>query len=260
MKTSAASRPSSSTPTLELFPRGVFGSPPCQDISSANTKGKGVDGERSALFFEAIRIAREIRTLAGKLGIPGARWLGLENSSNLRNRGSTGSSLRWKKLATPCEPAVVGAGDDFRTAGRKVAGVEQTAERAESWLLSFDPAQLADPHGAGRPAWRSGWRSGIDLSVSHDPRRPGRRTCWRGARRQGQDGDSPKPAAPGHAGDAAQDGRGSGRPWGRIEPASRAIRAGTRACRPFRRRSRTTARWRSGPRRTPSGTRPDWTR
>jgi len=39
---------------LAWLPDVIVGSPPCQDISSANTKGKGVEGERSGLYFEAI--------------------------------------------------------------------------------------------------------------------------------------------------------------------------------------------------------------
>ena len=34
---------------------------PCQDISSANIDGEGLKGERSGLFFEVIRLIREIR-------------------------------------------------------------------------------------------------------------------------------------------------------------------------------------------------------
>lgn len=206
---------------LGTLPWGVFGSPPCQDISSANTKGKGVDGERSALFFEAIRIAREIRTLARELGIPGARWLGLENSSNLRNRGSDRVLVALEEAGYACEPLVVGAGDDFRTGGRKTAGVGANHERARSWLLSFDPWQLADPYGAGRPARGSGWRCGVDLSVPYDPFDPagiGHAGGW--PRRHGPDGDGSPPTAPSHAGDAKEDGCGPGRPGRCAEPAS----------------------------------------
>jgi DNA (cytosine-5)-methyltransferase 1 len=34
---------------LGFLPDIIVGSPPCQDISSANTKGKGIEGERSGL-------------------------------------------------------------------------------------------------------------------------------------------------------------------------------------------------------------------
>jgi DNA (cytosine-5)-methyltransferase 1 len=38
----------------------IFGGFPCQDISVAG-RGKGLDGERSGLFFEIIRLAKEIK-------------------------------------------------------------------------------------------------------------------------------------------------------------------------------------------------------
>lgn len=46
---------------------------PCQDISAANPRGRGLEGERSGLFFEIIRIVRECRP----------RYLVLENSPAL---------------------------------------------------------------------------------------------------------------------------------------------------------------------------------
>lgn len=55
----------------------VFGSPPCQDASAANAAGQGVDGQRTGLFLEAIRIIREVRPL----------WVCFENSPHLMHRG-----------------------------------------------------------------------------------------------------------------------------------------------------------------------------
>ena len=60
-----------------IIPDIVAGSPPCQDASSANAKGKGIDGERTGLFLDFIRIVREIRP----------RWALAENVPGLRNRG-----------------------------------------------------------------------------------------------------------------------------------------------------------------------------
>tara|TARA_R110000751_G_scaffold303488_1_gene418204 strand:- start:26 stop:751 length:726 start_codon:yes stop_codon:yes gene_type:complete len=42
----------------------IAGGFPCQDISSANSKAAGLDGERSGLFYEIIRVARIIRPRA----------------------------------------------------------------------------------------------------------------------------------------------------------------------------------------------------
>ncbi len=50
---------------------------PCQDISAANPDGKGLDGKRSGLYEEGIRVIREIRP---------TRVL-IENSPNLINKG-----------------------------------------------------------------------------------------------------------------------------------------------------------------------------
>ncbi len=57
----------------------VAGSPPCQDASSANSikGGQGIDGARTGLFWEALRLVRELRP----------DWVCLENVPPLRTRG-----------------------------------------------------------------------------------------------------------------------------------------------------------------------------
>ncbi len=50
---------------------------PCQDLSVANANGRGLDGERSGLFFEVVRLIRTIRP----------RFVVLENVSALLARG-----------------------------------------------------------------------------------------------------------------------------------------------------------------------------
>lgn len=54
----------------------VAGGWPCQDLSIA-WKGKGLDGARSGLFFELIRVVRQAKP----------RWVFLENVANLLGRG-----------------------------------------------------------------------------------------------------------------------------------------------------------------------------
>ncbi|WP_058098084.1 DNA cytosine methyltransferase [Paracoccus sp. MKU1] len=54
---------------LGCLPEIIVGSPPCQDISSANTKGKGIEGERSGLYLEAVRLVGDCRP----------RWFAFEN-------------------------------------------------------------------------------------------------------------------------------------------------------------------------------------
>lgn len=109
---------------LGRLPTIVVGSPPCQDISSANTKGKGVEGERSGLYFEAIRIIGEVRP----------RWFALENSHNLRTRGADAVLAALEALDYTCWPLVVRAGD-----------VGANHERPRCWLIGCDLAQVDDP-------------------------------------------------------------------------------------------------------------------
>ncbi|WP_409530317.1 DNA cytosine methyltransferase [Shinella sp.] len=104
------------------LPSVVVGSPPCQDISSANTKGKGVEGARSGLYFEAIRIIGECRP----------RWFALENSSNLRTRGADAVLAALEALGYTCWTFVVRAGD-----------IGANHERPRSWLIGCDLSQVS---------------------------------------------------------------------------------------------------------------------
>lgn len=188
------------------FPDLVAGSPPCQDISSANTKGKGVDGERSGLYFEAIRIIGEVQRLGRKRGTGGARWVALENSSNLRTRGADRVLSSLESLGYTCWSFVVG-GDD----------VGANHQRKRSWIIGVDLEQLtSDAQGVGcgaRPGDHQGEHAGInggfaghdiDNGDAPDPDGVGRH----GGRQGGRGGlDLSVPQNPGHA---AEDGRRSG--------------------------------------------------
>lgn len=136
---------------LGAIPDIVVGSPPCQDISSANTKGKGVDGERSGLFFEAVRIIGEVRP----------RWFALENSANLRTRGADRVLGELEGLGYTCWASVVG-GDD----------IGANHERKRSWIIGCDVDQLADAAEVGCLTWpgdRQGQYAGLDGGlVGHD--------------------------------------------------------------------------------------------
>jgi DNA (cytosine-5)-methyltransferase 1 len=75
----------------------IFGGFPCQDISVAG-KGAGLEGERSGLFFEVVRLAKEIRPA----------FLFLENVPAIRTRGldaviqeltTLGYDCRWTMLS-----------------------------------------------------------------------------------------------------------------------------------------------------------------
>jgi DNA (cytosine-5)-methyltransferase 1 len=114
---------------LGMLPDIIVGSPPCQDISSANTKGKGIDGERSGLYLEAVRLVGDCRP----------RWFAFENSANLRTRGADRLLDALEALGYACEPCVVGA-----------ENVGANHVRKRSWLIGFDPELLAHRDGDGR--------------------------------------------------------------------------------------------------------------
>jgi DNA (cytosine-5)-methyltransferase 1 len=111
---------------IGVLPDAIVGSPPCQDASAANTKGKGVDGERTGLFFEAIRLVGECRP----------RWAAFENVPGLRNRGADRVLGALEALGYAAEAHVVGASD-----------VGANHERKRVWIIAFDPAQVG--HGGG---------------------------------------------------------------------------------------------------------------
>lgn len=52
----------------------LIGGSPCQDLSKANTTGKGLAGKRSGLFYEYLRILRETKP----------RWFILENVASMK--------------------------------------------------------------------------------------------------------------------------------------------------------------------------------
>jgi len=152
---------------LGFLPDVVVGSPPCQDISAANAAGQGVDGARSGLFFQATRIVGEVRP----------RWVALENSSNLRTRGADRVLGELEALGYTCEAFVVGADD-----------IGADHERKRSWIVGFDPEQVANTARLGRQGRRS----------------------WR----RRKDGDNAPPVVPGVLGDAPGDAPGDGRATG----------------------------------------------
>ncbi|MBT0779200.1 DNA cytosine methyltransferase [Paracoccus sp. pheM1] len=192
---------------LGCLPDIVVGSPPCQDISSANTKGKGIEGERSGLYLEAVRLVGECRP----------RWFAFENSPVLRTRGADRLLDELEALGYACWPCVVGAAD-----------IGANHVRKRSWLIGCDPQQLADTRvaipagwdaaggriggtegdegfgalrpvpqpapadadGLGRDEGRRRRRRGIDLAAADDPGDPAQDGC-----RPGRPGGSSQPVA-----------------------------------------------------------------
>lgn len=105
-----------------FLPDIIVGSPPCEDISNANATAKGVTGPRSILYLEAIRLVGECRP----------RWFAFENSPALRTRGADRLLDELDAIGYACEPCVVGA-----------AHVGANHLRKRSWLIGYDPRQLA---------------------------------------------------------------------------------------------------------------------
>jgi DNA (cytosine-5)-methyltransferase 1 len=85
-------------PRLGEFDIVTFGSP-CQDFSSANPNGRGLEGERSGLFFEAIRIIRTVRP----------RFAIFENVPNVLNRGFDRILWEFSNIGMLCEWQVISA-------------------------------------------------------------------------------------------------------------------------------------------------------
>ncbi|MCE4545068.1 DNA cytosine methyltransferase [Sphingobium sp. WTD-1] len=191
---------------LGFLPDIIVGSPPCQDISSANTKGRGIEGERSGLYLEAVRLVGDCRP----------RWFAFENSANLRTRGADRLLLLLETLGYACEPCVVAA-----------ENVGANHVRKRSWLIGYDPGQLADAahqrrgtrpgdvQGARREA---DWHEPADddaprcIEQAADPAGDGRDDGRRG-RRSGIN-----ISAADDSGDAAQVGCGTRRPGGCAQP------------------------------------------
>lgn len=86
----------------DMLPKidAIFGGFPCQDISAAGL-GKGLDGERSGLFFEIIRLVEEIRPA----------YVFLENVPAIRTRGLGRVLRELSILRYDCRWTVVSAAE-----------------------------------------------------------------------------------------------------------------------------------------------------
>lgn len=78
----------------------IYGGFPCQDISVAGS-GKGLGGERSGLFFEIVRLARDLRP----------SFIFLENSPAIATRGIDRVLLEFNALGFDCRWTVVSAAE-----------------------------------------------------------------------------------------------------------------------------------------------------
>lgn len=83
---------------LDRFVDIVFGGFPCQDISVAGN-GKGLDGKRSGLFFEIVRVAKEIKP----------KFIFLENVPAITSRGGIQVVREIASLGYDCRWCVISA-------------------------------------------------------------------------------------------------------------------------------------------------------
>jgi DNA (cytosine-5)-methyltransferase 1 len=154
----------------------VCGGFPCQDISAANSKGKGIDGERSGLWREMARVVREV----------GPRYVFVENSPMLTVRGlgrvlgslaAMGYDAKWGVLGA--SDAIFLAGDPtlyhdryriFILAMPNANGSRQLQPQGSigdqrrwvSDLGSQVPDSKRSERGASGFVWREDWKQRID--------------------------------------------------------------------------------------------------
>jgi len=102
----------------------IYGGFPCQDISIAG-HGKGLEGKRSGLFFEILRLAKEI--------VP--RWIFLENVPAITSRGGIQVLEELNKVGYNARWCVISA-----------ASVGALHKRERWFLLANSPSKSANGH------------------------------------------------------------------------------------------------------------------
>ncbi len=125
----------------------ICGGFPCQDISYAG-QGAGLDGERSGLFFEAVRVVRELRP----------RIVVLENVAALLTRGLD------RVLGTLAE---IGFDAEWHCIPAAAVGAPHIRDRV--FVLAY-----ADANGSGKRCCNTddqGWRAGRDREACVPPGR-----------------------------------------------------------------------------------------
>lgn len=115
---------------LGYLPDVIVGSPPCQEISAANSKGAGITDDH--LFWEWARLVFEIRPL----------WCAAENSPRARTSGIDGILDALDQAGYAVWPCVVGADN---------AGANHKRKRL--WLVAADAYRLDRAEGAA--AWEA---------------------------------------------------------------------------------------------------------
>jgi DNA (cytosine-5)-methyltransferase 1 len=125
----------------------IFGGFPCQDISIAG-HGKGLGGERSGLFFEIIRLAKEIKP----------KFIFLENVPAITTRGGIEVVNKITSLGYDCRWCIISA-----------EGL-MAPQKRERWFL------LA--HSNSEPSWKTNKKSITESQKKETWIRPCRQN-WR---------------------------------------------------------------------------------
>ena len=124
----------------------VSGGFPCQDISAAG-KGAGLAGDRSGLFFEMLRIVKQVQP----------RFVFAENSPNLRTRGLITVIKELKRLGYDARWCVLGAWH-----------VGAPHKRNRMWVLGH----MANANSARQPQQKGlvqdKWRRAINCGEASD--------------------------------------------------------------------------------------------
>ena len=165
----------------------VVGSPPCTDASAANHRGRGIDGEETGLFLEAVRLLGEIRP----------RWACFENSPRLPTRGIDRVVRELEAVGYACWLSVVGAVH---------AGAPHVRQRVWIAAADADRYRLRDQSGRSRGAGRLGAAEPADHAHANGQGQPPLPVDAEMGRGTGTDGDG------GGGGDAANADGFSGPP------------------------------------------------
>jgi len=129
----------------------VSGGFPCQDISTANPYGKGLDGERSGLWAEMRRIIGEVRP----------QYVIIENSPNIINKGGVRVVEDLTALGYDSKWTVIGAhhaGAPHKRDRWWCVAVENAHEKRLEHAVSEECTDRLTAHTTARPD------SGIDLA------------------------------------------------------------------------------------------------
>ena len=135
----------------------IVGGFPCQDLSSAGQRAGMVEGTRSGLFYEFVRIVKEMRD--GTMGAS-PRWVVWENVTGLLTLGNTLGSCyaAWDEIGAVVQEHRVVDSQFFGVPQRRrrVIGVVGFDPRAESWpeVLS-DSESVRGYHQKSRATWET---------------------------------------------------------------------------------------------------------